>query len=39
VSNKDIWPERVCYQDPYRRLVFGRTKEELAKAVRDIDRL
>ncbi len=30
------WPGN-CYQDPYRRLVFGRTKEHLASINRMID--
>jgi len=36
VENKKLW-DGVAYQDPYRRLVFGRTPEDLSRAVGLVD--
>lgn len=33
-----LWPEGIGYQDPYRRLVLGRTPEDLIAVRRQLDR-
>src|SRR5690606_15006083 len=34
-----FWKGEVAYQDPYRRLVYGRTKEDLHEALGHINRI